>query len=261
MYLGGWYGGHPFYYWYTMKSVVVITPTTGDPKLADAIESVANQTYPNVKHAIVVDGDQFTFPLRANHGKLLPKHQNIEVVQLKQNTGGNGFYGHRVFAGFPHLVNEDIILFLDQDNWYKEDHVQKIVDTIEAGNDFAYSLRGIYNAKKEFQCLDNCESLGKWPVWNDQKSFLVDTSAYGFKREWLILYCQLWHWGYAGDRRFFNIVKDNVPNLRYACTGSHTLCYRLDGNPNSVSPAFFEHGNEQMKNRYDILIQEFPWLH
>ena len=40
-------------------SVVVITPTTGDKKLNDAINSVKNQTYKDVKHLIVVDGEKF----------------------------------------------------------------------------------------------------------------------------------------------------------------------------------------------------------
>jgi len=38
------------------KSVVVITPTVGSAKLADAVESVANQTYKNLTHLLVVDG-------------------------------------------------------------------------------------------------------------------------------------------------------------------------------------------------------------
>ena len=40
------------------KSVTVITPTIGSPKLKDAVESVANQTY-NCQHLIVVDGPEF----------------------------------------------------------------------------------------------------------------------------------------------------------------------------------------------------------
>ena len=43
-----------------MKSVLVITPTTGAPELLDAVRSVIGQTYKNVDHLIVVDGAKFT---------------------------------------------------------------------------------------------------------------------------------------------------------------------------------------------------------
>ena len=36
--------------------VTVITPTTGAPYLRQAIDSVKNQTYDNIQHLVVVDG-------------------------------------------------------------------------------------------------------------------------------------------------------------------------------------------------------------
>jgi hypothetical protein len=39
--------------------------------------------------------------------------------------------------------------------------------------------------------------------------------------------------------------------------GKHTLRYRLDGNPNSVTADFFEQGNDMMKSSYG---DKFPWI-
>lgn len=251
-----------------MKSVVVITPTTGDEKLITAMESVALQTYKNTKHLIVVDGGKFAIPmmdLALKHPDHFIPHSKRDIAHLPCNTGGGGFYGHRIYAGFGHLVNEDIICFLDQDNTYEPTHVEKLVETIEVDEKrlWAYSLRNIIDKDGKFLCKDDCESLGKWPVWTGMRghepNFHVDTSAYAFKREFLINVGYLWHTGYAGDRMFFHIIKTNFPEDTYACTGAYTLNYFLDGNPNSASPEFFTTGNEVVKMHYGMLRQEYPW--
>lgn len=241
-----------------IRSVVVITPTTGCPKLAKAIASVQNQTYKSVKHLIVVDGDQYTSPLRVNHSKALGDAINIEVVQLKTNTGGGGYYGHRIFAAFPHLVKEDYVFFLDQDNWYEPNHIEALVRQMDNYNlSFGYSLRTIWDGPDRMLFQDNCESLGKWPVWNDPNSFHIDTSAYAFRRTFLVQTCHIWHYGYGGDRRYFNAVK-NLPDVRFGCSGQYSLCYRLGGNETSPSVQFFQAGNAAMAKQYGDQ-HEYPW--
>ena len=233
-----------------MKAVVII-PTTGDEKVLDAIKSVANQTYKDTSYLLVVDGNKFRHRFDDLFVKRDPYITPKDVVYLKHNTGGGGFYGH---AGFSHLVNEDIVLFLDQDNWFQPDHVEKLVDTIQKENlAWAYSLRNIYDKDNMFMCRDDCENLGKWPVWNDPNSFHVDTSAYAFRRDFLIRVASVWHSGYAGDRRFFNTIKGLAP---YGTSGAYTLNYRLDGNPTSASPDFFRYGNQVNLENYN---GNFPW--
>lgn len=236
-----------------MKAIVII-PTTGDQKVLDAIKSVENQTYKDTNYLVVVDGNKFKPKFDDLFVNRDPYMQPKDVVYLKHNTGGDGFYGHRVYAGFSHLVNEDIVLFLDQDNWYEPDHVEWLVDTIQKENlAWAYSLRNIYDKHDQFMCRDDCENLGKWPVWNDPNSFHVDTSAYAYTREFLIRVASVWHSGYAGDRRFFNTIKDIAP---YGTSGAYTLNYRLDGNPTSASPDFFKYGNQINEQKYN---GNYPW--
>lgn len=232
-------------------SAVVITPTTGNSKLLDAVYSVRDQSYPNVKHLIVIDGKEFKNNIFLDIQFINP---NVEIVYLQTNVGKNGFYGHRIYAAFAHLVNETYISFLDQDNWLEKNHISTLVDTIENKKvAWAYSLRNIYDKNDKFLCQDNCESLGKWSVWTDNNSYHLDTSSYLFKKDFLTQVASLWHFGYGGDRRFFNIIKDLAP---YATTGKYTLNYRLDGNPTSASPNFFTHGNKIMSKKYN---NKFPW--
>lgn len=243
------------------KSVVVITPTIASPKLLDAINSVDNQTYPDVKHLVVADGVDYWYKL-ANLLDQLPDsdtHVKLQTTLAPENTGANGFYGHRIYAAYSHLVNADYVFFLDEDNWYEPNHVETLVKTIQDNKlDFAYSLRAIYDANKNYVCDDNCESLGEWPIFlaHEQKQdhYLVDTSSYAFDRECLIKIASLWHSGWGGDRRFFASVKDH---LKHANSRQRTLCYRLDGNDGSVSKPFFDRGNEYYNNHYN---GKLPWI-
>ena len=239
------------------KPVTVITPTIGSEKLIDAMKSVANQTY-KCNHLVVIDGPGFKDKVNS----LVPAEflHSVKYVVSPENTGGKGFYGHRIYAAYPHLLNSEYILFLDEDNWYEPNHVESLIKTIEAKNlDFSYSLRKIFSPDKKYLLDDNCESLGKWEIFMSRgsphgKHYLIDTSSFCFKREFIQKTCHLWHHGWGGDRHYFYGVKDHA---KYDTNGKHTLCYRLDGNPNSVTKEFFETGNKTQEAYYQ---GKFPWL-
>ncbi len=237
------------------KPVTVITPTIGSPKLLDAITSVLNQTY-KCNHLIVVDGKEY-----ANKVMGIIDPRLVNIVVSPENTGktGGNFYGHRIYAAYPHLINSDYILFLDEDNWYEPNHVETLIKTIEDKNlHFAYSLRQIYSADRRFRCNDNCESLGKWEIFMSRnsphgKQYLIDTSSFCFTRDFIQKTCHLWHNGWGGDRFYLNAVRHQA---KYDTNGKYTMCYRLDGNPNSVTEEFFENGNKTQEQYYG---GKFPW--
>ena len=160
------------------KSVTIITPTIGHERLAQCIESVSKQTYKNIKHLLVIDGPQ-------NYQRVIDTFHEanrtgaaeyVQLATLAENTGGGGFYGHRVYAAFPHLVNTDYVAFLDEDNWIADNHIESLVATIEKKDiDWAHSLRKVY-VEDKFLADDCCEAIGRWPiVWFDGSQHLVDT--------------------------------------------------------------------------------------
>ena len=245
------------------KTVTVITPTIGSIKLKDAIESVASQTYKSIRHLIVIDGPEYKDVLLKN--VQYPEtvvFNNLDMTTLPYNTGKFGdqsFYGHRIYAAYPHLINTDYIMFLDEDNWYEPDHVETLVQTAQSKNlDFSFSLRKIFSPEGEYITDDNCESLGKWPIFMSRRSphgeqFLIDTSSFCFKREFIQKTCHFWHAGWGGDRQYLYGVKEHA---KYDTNGKHTLCYRLDGNPKSVTQQFFDTGNKINDQYYG---GKFPW--
>lgn len=239
-----------------MAKAIVITPSTGSPELQDAITSVLDQSV-EVDHLIVCDGNQFREKVSFIVDKVI-EHPRVTACYLPYNTGGNGFYGHRIMAAFSHLINHDYILFLDQDNWYEPDHVKSLIDVIESkGYDWSYSLRKIFNKDKEYLTVDNCESLGRWPVWVNEKAHLIDSSSYCFKTSFIRKYGHTWDHGWGADRRFYTIIKDHLKHDKYGTNGKHTLCYRLGGNPGSVNAEFFTEGNKKFEQDYN---GKFPWL-
>lgn len=243
----------------SMKSALVITPTTGASVLKDAIESVQKQDYGNIEHLIVIDGEKFADATykTISESNLDLNNSNLQIARLPYNTGGGGFYGHRVMAAFSHLCPHDYILFLDQDNWYEPNHVSSLISEIERFKfDWAHSLRNIYNEKKEFVCIDNCESLGRWPVWVKEDEHLVDSSSYCFTNSFLRLVGHIWDFGWGADRRFYMIVKNDINHKNYGCSGKFTLNYRLGGNEGSVKPDFFIQGNTVMQKKYG---DKYPW--
>ena len=231
-------------------SATVIIPTTGSPELRGAIESVLKQSY-NTDCYVVCDGSQHT-------GKVSPivsdylGNSNLKVSYLPDNVGANGFYGHRVYAAFTHLVNTDYVLYLDQDNWLDMHHVLSCVETIQNNNlDWCYSLRNIYEGDT-FACQDNCESLGKWKTYHGHNH--VDTNSYCISTKIAVRIASVWHGGWGQDRVFLSAISQHFP--RYDCTKKYTVNYRVAGNAGSVTKDFFINGNKVMNEKYN---GEFPW--
>jgi glycosyltransferase involved in cell wall biosynthesis len=233
--------------------VAVVTPTIGASTLDQCILSVQNQTYENLTHYIFLDGEEHYEKI---HPILYERSgkRTIKTIQLQENIG-KGWYGHRVYSACSFLVNADVICYLDEDNWYEPEHVQSMVDRLNSGFDWVYSLRKIYDKEGEFLFEDNCESLGHWPVYFNDQVFHIDTSSFAVRSHVALSVGHSWYGKWGADRQFFSAAKKYFSN--FACTGKYTLNYRLDGNDNSVRPDFFEKGNLVHEQKYE---GRYPWL-
>lgn len=235
-----------------MTTATIVIAATGNEVLAKAVDSALLQTHPNTEVWVVIDGPQFTDAVNT----VIEQYRNyVKILQLPVNTGANGFYGHRIYAAASHLINSDYVLYLDQDNWFDIDHVSTQIATIESnGWQWGHSLRKIVDKDGNYLCLDDCESLGRWPIYLGVNHHLVDTSSFCIKREVITQIGSAWHWGWGGDRRFLSAISQHF--TQWGTTGRYTLNYRLDGNPNSVNREFFDNGNRIMYERYG---NDFPW--
>ena len=232
-------------------SATVIIPTTGSPEVRDAIKSVLNQSY-TTQCYVIVDGEE-NYDRAKNIIDDYVHDERFRVCYLPINVGAKGFYGHRVYAAFTHLIDTDYVMWLDQDNWLYQSHVAKCIETIEKRNlDWCYSLRQIYNKEGKFVCFDDCESLGKWQTYHGIHH--IDTNSYCVKTEVAIRLASAWHGGWGQDRVFLSAISQHFPKWDF--TNEYTTCYRVDGGKGSVNAEFFINGNEIMNKKYN---GAFPW--
>lgn len=246
------------------RSALVITPTIAGDNLNKCALSIRNQTYNrenSVHHLFVVDGEEYAGDLNAMMAKTPGQawSQQTHILQLPWNVGADmgSWYGHRAYASVPKLVPQkrfDYILFCDEDNWYHPEHVESCIDLIEQKNlDWSHSFRQIFDDSGYWLCDDNCEALGKYPIYGHKGNHLVDTSSFCFKYDFIRKNCHHWDHGWGGDRQFLAAVANKS---KWDGTERHTLCYRLGGNDNSVKEAFFHTGN-------DIVFKQngdkWPW--
>lgn len=238
-----------------MLSVAIITPTIGTNTLPQCLKSVSEQTYQNVTHHIFVDGknnfDSVNSILKQNW------NSNIRVNILDENVG-KGWYGHRVYAASAFIINQDVLIYLDEDNWLKSNHVESLLKLLNENNsiDWAFSLRTIHDVNGDYICHDDCESLGKWPTFHNSEFFHIDTSSFAVRRKAALKVSQFWYGQWGADRQFFSGLKANFPN--FECSKNHSLCYRLGGNEGSVTSEFFLEGNKIQLAKYGS-IDNFPW--
>lgn len=234
-----------------MKSVCVITPTVGSEHLSQCVESVINQTYNNVRHQIVIDGHEYC-------NKVFDQIDiSNNTLVLSQNVGADGWYGHRIYTAFSYLVNEDYIIYLDEDNWLEPNHVEDLITVIEKNNlHWAHSLRNIYSKEGEFICQDNCENLGRWPSIAGYTH--IDTSCFCVMKDAAISCASHWFDKWGADRRFQGALR--TYSNSWMTSGKYSLNYRLGGNPGSPKQEFFINGNIAMEQRYAKSgLDKFPW--
>ena len=224
---------------------MVITPTTGKSVVNDAINSVANQTI-ETKHLLVIDGG--TAELQYNY--IAQGEHYPTTIVLPENVGANNWYGHRVYAAMPLLVNADYILFLDEDNWFEPNHVETMINKIKSKDlMWAYSLRRICDEDGKYIRDDDCESLGRWPTFYDHTLNFVDTNCYCFRREYLVSISHTFYGQWGADRPFYTAASTKLP--AFGCTGLATVNYRAPARLHNM----FKEGNEAMKVSYQTL----PW--
>ena len=226
--------------------VMVITPTTGKNTVNRAIESVQDQTIPT-EHLIVEDGKLTNMHVfETEYGD-----RQRRKITLPENVGADGWYGHRVYAAMPLMVNADYILFLDEDNWFEPNHVETMLNKIKSKDlMWAHSLRRICNERGEYVCDDDCESLGRYPTFYDSTLNFVDTNCYCFRREFLVTVAHSFYGKWGADRPFYKAASTSLP--AFGCTGEATVNYRA---PERLLKMFAE-GNKLMKNGYKPLL---PW--
>ena len=133
-------------------SLTIITPTIGTKYLKDCIKSIQKQTNQNFIYYIVVDGQIYSDSVQKILDEFSTFPTNYKIISLNENTGANGWNGHRIYISMSFLTNSDYIMFLDEDNTFEPTHVELMLKKIKDKKlDWTFSLRNIIDKQnKEF---------------------------------------------------------------------------------------------------------------
>lgn len=199
-------------------NIAVVTSTRGRPTIRQAIDSVKAQTR-GARHYVFAHGKDCWDAVSAN-----TEGSDVDVVYLPVANGGGGYAMAPVYAAAPYMVGEELIFFLDDDNFYEPDHIESITSLIEQHDlGWAYSLRKIVDNDGNWICDDNCESLGCHP--NSHNQYLVDNSCYAVKTEHARKHSHAWYVPIVSDRSFQSaLMRDKI---KCGTTGRHSVSYRL----------------------------------
>ena len=230
-------------------TAAVVTSSVGRSTLRKAIESVVGQSVP-VRHYVFAHGREFWDTTCA----IAQDYPTVELLKLPNNNGAKGYCMGPVFAAAPYIVSEDVIFYLDDDNWYERDHVERALALMSKHDlGWVFSLRNIVGDSGEHICVDTCESLGYFKnVFGDH---LVDNSCYCVRTELARRNSWAWYHPVMADRNFLKALLDlKIPA---GCTGAPTVNYRLSRDGSCVmSPETFILGNQEIKKMYG---QSPPW--
>jgi glycosyltransferase involved in cell wall biosynthesis len=233
--------------------VAVVTPTIGTKYLKQNLDSVSKQTYKNIKSVVVCDGPEYETKVRD-----IIKDFNVTPMFLPENTGAGNYNGHRIYATIPYLIDADYFIFLDEDNWLDEEHVESLVKTVE-GNDWAFTFRKIVDGDGKYICNDDCESLGLWPSCLSDQEYFVDVNCYFLPKMMAVHTSPIWYRRTRldqpeVDRLLISVLRQN--KTRYKSTKQYTLNYRVGNRSDSVKADFFINGNKFMEQKYK---GQLPW--
>jgi len=239
-----------------MSKVTIITATTGSDYLTKNLLSVQSQTYKNIQHLVVVDGEDHMFKVVEQLEKI--GNPELDLLVLPYPTGTDQYNGHRIYGASTYLAKGDYVCFLDEDNWIDPDHIKSLMLTIKDGG-WACSLRKIVDSNGKFICNDDCESLGNWKsVIND---YFVDVNCFFLPKPLALELSPIWYRRARHpddqpevDRALTNALKDN--KIECSVSGMYTVNYRAGNRADSVQGQFFKQGNEIMKQQYN---GEYPW--
>lgn len=231
----------------------VVTVTLGRPELEQTIKSIDEQTYP-VTHYILCDA-----AMKKNDFDLWEMEYASDrrhFMYWPTKVGGKDLEGRRLLAAAPHLINEEVTLFCNDDDWFKPNHVESLMRLMKEGYQWAYTLRSIYDKDGTYLFDDKCEALGELhDTWNTTHHRFVDLNMWAMRTELLKQFSAvLSNKGWGMDRLLYQTFTQVCPH--FTTTRQHTFCFRLGGNEYSVSKKFFEVGHEQMKLRYP---KGLPW--
>lgn len=219
--------------------VTVVLPTVGRSSLRDAVRSIyAQRGIGRLNLLIGVDaplGDPVVFD---DVRREAPASVAVQLLDPGYSTSVRHGGLHPARDGgvlrtvLSYLANSRYVAYLDDDNWWHEDHLATLLDAVQ-GHDWAWAGRHFVHPRtRRVVCEDAWESIGPGAGcfamqggWVDPNGLLIDKLACEPVLRW---------WGIplpndpkamSADRHVFDFLQKQ---FRGRGTGRATVYYQLD---------------------------------
>ena len=105
-----------------MKASVVIANYNNAKFIKDCIDSLNSQTYNNIEIIFFDDNSS------DNSIEIIEKFENIKIIKNKTQTNFGSLNQINAFKKAIELSTGEVIFFLDSDDFFKNDKIEKIID-------------------------------------------------------------------------------------------------------------------------------------
>jgi len=220
-------------------TVAVAIVTTCRRSLARAVRSVYRQRIEGrIQILIGVDCDP-NRQLDALLAELVPEcppHVTISLINLGYSTsrrhGGvhASFYGGSLRSALTLLADSRVVVYLDDDDWFKDDHCALVLAAIEGKKwAFSYSIYADGNTGQEL-CVDGMESVGVGRgIYAERFDGFVRPSGLAIDKLQLLHLVHLWSCAaFAGGDGEDRLVFEQLRKEPHGCTGVASVCMALD---------------------------------
>lgn len=220
-------------------AVAVVIVTTCRLSLARAVRSVYRQRLEGKLQILIgVDCDPHARldSLLAELAPDCPPHVTLSLIDLGYSTsrrhGGvhASFYGGSLRSALTLLADSRVVVYLDDDDWFKDDHCARVLAAIEGKKwAFSYSIYADGNTSREL-CVDEMESVGVGRgVYAERFGGFVRPSGLAIDKLQLLHIVHLWSCAaFAGGDGEDRLIFEQLRKEPHGCTGVASVCMALD---------------------------------
>jgi glycosyltransferase involved in cell wall biosynthesis len=220
----------------------VVIPTILRPTLADTVQSVFGQRFDgSVQILIGIDASKGDTTLIEQICGSIPDRQSVLLfypgystscrhggVHISRNDGS-------MRTMLSYLANSRYVAYLDDDNWWSDDHLSSLHAVLRAGAEWAYALRWfVHPGSRQPICRDEWESVGPdkgyfskwgWGGWVDPNCLAIDKIACEAVLRWWSVPVPNSRANMDSDRNVFRVLKTEFHGVP---TGRYSVYYELN---------------------------------
>jgi hypothetical protein len=217
----------------------VVIPTTLRPTIVDAVRSVFHQRFAGTVQTLIgIDASTESLRRVEEVCASVPDRHSVLLFYpgYSTSTRHGGLHATRDGGSLrtilSYLANSRYVAYLDDDNWWSEDHLSALYAVLSAGAEWAYALRWfVHPGSRQPICRDDWESVGPGRGyfssaggWVDPNCLAIDKIACEAVLRWWSIPMSDSPEAMDADRNVFRILRTE---FRGAPTRLYSVFYQI----------------------------------